>query len=228
MRMKTCLILLLVIFSELAANARQEELRTLRQFSKIVTKEGYDIFLTEGASESVRIVTENIDPEKILTDVSNETLTIGTRKGKYMNTKVQLYITFKRLNSIVSYGSGMIKIAPFKTDKISMELMGSNKVIIPVHAKTIDLNLSGSSDVSLSGGTDRLLINLSGSGKINAFDLDTREGMIKLSGSGEANVNVKERLKIDSSGSGTVNYKGHPQNKEINKTGSGNVEPAKD
>jgi len=228
MRMKTCLILLLVLFSELAANAQQEELRTLRQFSKIVTKEGYDIFLTEGASESVRIVTENIDPGKILTDVNNETLTIGTKKGKYMNTKVQLYITFKRLNSIVSYGSGMIKFAPFKTDKISMELMGSNKVIIPIHAKTIDLNLSGSSDINLSGGTDRLLINLSGSGKINAFDLVTREGIIKLSGSGEANVNVKERLKIDCSGSGAVYYKGHPQNKEINKTGSGNVEPAKD
>lgn len=40
---RTCLILMFVLFSELAANAQQKELHTLRQFSKIITKEGYDV-----------------------------------------------------------------------------------------------------------------------------------------------------------------------------------------
>ena len=131
-------------------------------------------------------------------------------------------------SAIVSYGSGRIEFSPFSTDKISVELKGSNKVNIPIHAKSIDLSLSGSSEIDLSGSTDRLSIDLSGSGKINAFDLVTKEGGIKLSGSGEAYVNVKERLKIDCSGSGLVKYRGHPQNKEINKTGSGTVESIND
>ncbi|QXU43265.1 head GIN domain-containing protein [Pedobacter sp. D749] len=224
MKNKLIIMLTFASFGFINANAQTEDFRKLAHFDKISTKEGYDIFLTQGTTESVKIVTENISPGQIITNVSGGTLMIGTKKGKYPNTSVKIYITFIEINSVISYGGGKIEFSPFKANTLSLKIVGSSAMKVPVEVNKLNIFSSGSGIVELTGKAENADIELSGSGKINALNLALNKCDIKLTGSGTANLNVRANLQVNSSGSGNVYYKGKPATKEINRTGSGNVE----
>ncbi len=86
----------------------------------------------------------------------------------------------------------------------------------------IDLRINGSGDITLEGLADELDLNTSGSGDLRAFGLDTRRADIDIYGSGDAEVFVRDFLRVRISGSGDVLYRGRPS-LDINTSGSGSV-----
>ncbi|MEE8331486.1 MAG: DUF2807 domain-containing protein, partial [Acidimicrobiia bacterium] len=82
-------------------------------------------------------------------------------------------------------------------------------------------NISGSADIELVGAAESLSIVISGSGDIDASDLVTKTGSVRISGSGDILVNATDELDITISGSGKVEYIGSPiVNQTISGTGS--------
>ncbi len=60
-------------------------------------------------------------------------------------------------------------------------------------------------------------------GDIDAYDLSSNDADIRISGSGEIKISVKENLIARISGSGNIYYKGDPKKQDIKVSGSGNV-----
>ena len=80
--------------------------------------------------------------------------------------------------------------------------------------------------MQLAGATGINDIRLSGSAEIMAFNLETQETNLNISGSGKANLNVMQNLNINISGTGEVSYRGQPKvSQRI--TGSGRVNQIK-
>ena len=66
-----------------------------------------------------------------------------------------------------------------------------------------------------------MFIELTGTGDLNAYDLEVRECIVMLSGTGDARVRVVDNLDVESTGTGDVYYKGQPSiDVEITGTGS--------
>ncbi|UCG09227.1 MAG: DUF2807 domain-containing protein [Desulfobacterales bacterium] len=65
--------------------------------------------------------------------------------------------------------------------------------------------------INLSGEADESNAAISGSGKINAFDLETKNVSVTISGSGDCRLNASESLNATISGSGDIYYKGRPK-----------------
>ena len=61
-----------------------------------------------------------------------------------------------------------------------------------------------------------------GSGDVDAFDLQTRNSSVVITGSGNSRVSAADKLQAKITGSGDVLYKGHPQISQ-SITGSGKV-----
>jgi hypothetical protein len=73
-----------------------------------------------------------------------------------------------------------------------------------------------------SGKTDFLDASITGAGDISALDLEAKKVSLKITGSGDCEVNASEALNVKITGSGDVKYKGSPQvSQKI--TGSGKV-----
>lgn len=224
MKVKIHLVIVLTIFSVLSLKAQQQDSRKLSSFNKISTDESFDVFLNKGTAEAIRIVAVNIDPKKINTKIEDGTLRISSEKGNYRNVNVQLYITYKELNAITSTGSSSIEASNVLTaDNLILTNNGSGKMKLAVKNDKLTVKMSGSGAVSLTGTVNDFSSELSGSGRLNAFELIANTGRIGLSGSGVANVNVKNSIKVDCNGSGKVHYKGNPATKTINSSGSGKV-----
>lgn len=101
-------------------------------------------------------------------------------------------------------GSGNIKIAGYKQDKL-------------------DVHISGSGDVNVAGETGAVDLNISGSGDADLAALKARSADVEIDGSGSAKVAPSDAAKIDISGSGEVTLLGHPPKLDTSISGSGSL-----
>jgi hypothetical protein len=140
-------------------------------------------------------------------------------------------------------GSGSLKMDVESSGQVDANVSGSGELTVNGTSKSFEsdvsgsgrvelrMNISGKSDFGISGSgkivaagkTDEVEISISGSGKVLGADLETNRCEVKISGSGSVEINVKEELDSQISGSGSVSYKGNPSKINNNASGSGTV-----
>lgn len=122
-------------------------------------------------------------------------------------------------------GSGSMTIAdtlkqPGST--LALEISGSGDIQGNVAVGSLNGKISGSGSIRVSGSADAQKMTISGSGDVHGFSLFSNRAEVDISGSGNANVRVKDYLKVKISGSGNVNYYGSPT-LDLEVSGSGKV-----
>ena len=70
--------------------------------------------------------------------------------------------------------------------------------------------VSGAGDVNLTGRVEDQVVRLSGFGRYQAFNLESQQASVTISGAGGANVWAMETLDVTISGAGDVKYYGSP------------------
>ena len=125
---------------------------------------------------------------------------------------VTIRISIPELSHASVNGSGdIIGESSFNNlNDLAVKISGSGGIVLDVDAQAIDAGISGSGDIALGGTANSLEMGISGSGDIEAFDLAVNDCEIRVSGSGNCEVNVKDNLDVKVSGSGDVYYKGRP------------------
>lgn len=106
----------------------------------------------------------------------------------------------------------------------SSDISGSGTVVVAlVIVGNADIGISGSGKTEASGSAKKVKTQISGSGRVLAANLETEECNVTMSGSGQVEINVKNSLDANISGSGTVLYKGNPSHVNGHSSGSGHV-----
>lgn len=92
-----------------------------------------------------------------------------------------------------------------------------------VAGPSLEVEVSGAANVELAGQASDVRIRLSGSGTVNAGRLVAETANITLTGTGNIDVNARQRLDVFLAGTGTVSYTGNlVLNTQV--TGTGKVE----
>ena len=135
-----------------------------------------------------------------------------------------IYVGIVNLSAIkVEGASDLYGSDTLKSDVLSISGSGAGDINLLLNCGTIDCAVSGASDVKLAGRASDLNGQVSGSGDLLAQRLWVKRADLKISGAGDAKVNVRESLKGQVSGSGTLYYMGDAQNVEVSVTGSGSM-----
>jgi len=92
-----------------------------------------------------------------------------------------------------------------------------------VIAKTLESSISGSGDMRLSGSADNSTVSVVGSGDYTARNLATVNCAVRVSGSGDAEINASNKVDAAVVGSGDIRYTGAAKNINSRKTGSGDI-----
>lgn len=120
-------------------------------------------------------------------------------------------------------GSGTLELKG-KCNSLESKVSGSGKVVIEATvARLADVNVSGSGKILASGTAKEVKASISGSGEVLAANLEVERCEVKISGSGDVEINVKQALDVSISGSGSVTYKGNPNQVNSHSSGSGRV-----
>ncbi|GAJ00009.1 unnamed protein product, partial [marine sediment metagenome] len=74
-----------------------------------------------------------------------------------------------------------------------------------------------------SGSAKEMKASITGSGKVYASNFVVDKCEVRISGSGDVEINVKSDLDANITGSGSVSYKGNPSHINSHSSGSGHV-----
>ena len=199
--------------------------RTLPSFEEVVLTGKAEVFISQGDESKITIeADDNIIPV-ILTDVSQNSLSISTKKGGYTTKLPLIYkITTPHLSSLKIHGASNIKsLTPLNSKTFTLSIAGSAEADITLYASQFNLNISGSGRCMAQGNAQSQQITIAGSGAFDGRELQGDNGVVKLTGSGDVMIQAQKELNILLTGSGHVTYYGNPKLKK-RLTGSGTID----
>ena len=207
--------------------------RHLSGFNAVDLAGSFDVYITQGSTESVKVEAPDNIIDHIITEVNGGVLKIHNKNDHDFHwgdlfgshKKIVVYVTAKDLNSISVTGSGDIFFRDgIHTNSLKLSVSGSGDMVGRVEVKTLESSIVGSGDMKISGRADNSSVRVGGSGDFSGRSLITINTAVRVSGSGDASVNASGKVEASVSGSGDIRYSGGAKNVSSSKSGSGDIE----
>lgn len=232
------ILCLLVIFGLILGGCAREnvfgsgrvttEQRPVDRFEDLLLEGSLEVHLKQGQLAPVRIEAEDNVLRLVETSVSGTTLRVKLRNN--VNLKrfkpIHVYLQSEKYSKIIFSGSGSLTgngSDTIKSSLFSYEINGSADASLKVVANEVQVRVHGSGNVQLDGTTSDYLSVINGSGNIHAAGLQSASAQVQISGSGEQQIWVTDKLDARISGSGNIRYKGTPGTVNSTVSGSGKI-----
>jgi len=193
---------------------------TVQPFDQLEASGVFNVVLTQGAKESVKIEAEdNLQP---LFEVKNDgsKLMVDMKKDSHFNSKKKMtvYITFKNLKSMDLKMVGNVSSeGNLNFGDLSLANKSVGSVDLALNAQRLDIKNKSVGNLKLSGKANNAVIRSNSVGAIKASDLLVQTMDIDNDGVGSAEVNAVKELKVKDSFLGKVKNAGSATAKRINK-----------
>jgi hypothetical protein len=203
--------------------------RHLSGFHGVGVAGSYDVYITQGSAESVKVEAPDDVIGRIVTEVKDGVLQIYTKKGdngnwNWGNKKIVIYVTAKDITTIGLAGSGNVFFKNgIKTNALSLKISGSGDILGKVDVQSLESSVAGSGDIKVSGRAQNSTVKVVGSGDFTAGDLVTANTKVNVVGSGDARINVTQKLEASVAGSGDIAYTGGAKQVSKSTAGSGDI-----
>ncbi|MGB2184122.1 MAG: GIN domain-containing protein, partial [Flavobacteriaceae bacterium] len=157
---------------------------------------------------------------EVFTNVKNNTLLLSTSNNvKFFENAIertQLIVTTKDISEIYVLGSAKVSSTTSVESKyLSLELIGSGEISLPIESQNVSLDITGSGNVDLKGNCKIIKGKVIGSGILHTSQLKSKKSFIKIVGSRQASVCSSEKLHASINGTADVTYVGEPKEVDI-------------
>jgi hypothetical protein len=191
-------------------NIRAQD-RNVSGYQGLDVSGGFEVHVTQGNNESLRIEADENLLDNVKTEVKNGVLHIYNAENINTKNTMKAYVTLKELNSLdISGGVKVVGMSAFRPKTFKMDLSGASNVKLDLMTDKITAGMSGASQIALTGRADQLILNMSGASKVDAENFESNKVKVKASGASTVKVFAKEVLDINASGASHVRYKGSP------------------
>jgi hypothetical protein len=205
--------------------------RHLSGFNGINVAGPFDVFITQGSTESVKVEAPSDVINKIITEVNGGVLKVYSKHDTFnwgnwwgSHKKIAIYVVAKDLNAVSITGSGDVSFKDgITTNSLKLRISGSGDMTGRIQVKTLESSISGSGDMRLTGRADNSTVSLVGSGDYTARNLTTVSTAIRLTGSGDAYIYASDKIDAALHGSGDIHCSGNPKNISKSTSGSGDI-----
>lgn len=201
--------------------------RSISSFSKLSVHGVFNLYLSQGDKESLRIEADEQTMDEIITRNDGEELIIELEEGfeLFDREQINIYLTITDLDSFEFEGVGNIKtesVLRLKDLDLKGEGVGNTKLELEADRINAEFNLVG--NVSLSGKVETMNLKNNGLGNVDASDLKAQFMTLNSNGIGNVEVHCEKEISITANGIGKVTYSGDPEVKNLNRSGIGKVE----
>ncbi len=136
--------------------------------------------------------------------MSNGRLEIYTDQSYSSDGRIKVTVTSPEVGDISASGSNDIDADGLTGDKLMISLNGSNHV-------------------EMTGNVSTMTVEMSGSNHLSAQRLIADNASVRVSGSGNADVDVRQQIVADISGSGSIAVYGNPKQRNTQVNGAGTI-----
>lgn len=185
----------------------EEEVRNVPAFNQLDISGTFNVFLSQGETESVTIEADSNIIPVIQTEVNDGRLSVKIENGVKISKskKSSVYITINDIN------------------KLDFRGVGNLKCLTDLNLSIVDISNSGVGNMELTGSAQVCSIHNSGVGNLKASDFVVQKLTVSNVGVGNVEIHAVEELSMSNSGVGNVSYWGTASIKEINSSGVGKI-----
>lgn len=196
------------------------EARPSASFRRLVLEGAAEVQIAQGAVAGITVIADDNLIPYVETRLAGDELRIAEKDSRgrpvsLLPTQgIRVVVTTPEVPAALDLsGSGSITFAGgsgASGGALALHLSGSGSMVVQAALSGVDVELSGSGDVRLEGSASRAVVAVSGSGDVDAFAFPVASARVDISGSGSAQVAVRDSLEASVSGSGMVIYRGSP------------------
>jgi len=205
-------------------NVMTESRKLETSFHSIKATEGLDVYLTQGASESVKVQADENLHDIILTEVKEGVLHIHTKENIARSSAQKVIVEFDNLEKITSTsGSDVYSTNTIKTDKLVLRSTSGSDMELQIEANSVICEATSGSDIRLTGTTNTFSAETSSGSDIKAGKLKAKICDAKATSGSDITLYSSEQLTAKASSGGDITYYGNPDKVSKNDSPSGNV-----
>lgn len=206
-------------------NVVTEDRHINEDFNQVRGSSGLDVYLTQGNENQVQVEADDNLLQFIETYVEDGKLIVSTSDNIGRATAKKVHITFKSLNVVeASSGADVIGNSVIKSESLALKSSSGAELELEVVAKDLMAKTSSGSEMKLSGKAASLIADASSGSELNAKGVLVLNCNAEASSGAEITVNVSQKLEVNASSGGEVNYYGNPAAVNKNKSRSGSVQ----
>lgn len=184
----------------------------LASFERISLGVSANVYLKKGDNQSITVKGQQNIIDNLRPDIEDKTWRIRFDRPVRRSQRLEIYITLPHLSGVRVSGSGNVQSEDaWEATQFYTGISGSGNLQLSVQAEELTSKVSGSGNMLLGGSAKEFYVQISGSGNIKASEVAAEKCQVKISGSGDAKVDVSEQLEVRISGSGDVSYSGRPR-----------------
>lgn len=144
-----------------------------------------------------------------------------------VNPTMKIYISMKQIQELQINGGGkIISENSIASPNLQLAVNGNGNMDLDIKGEQVKLEVTGSGNLKVKGYATAMNAFIGGTGNILAFDCPVETAKIKVSGSGNCDVNVAQLIDALVYGSGTVRHKGNTKTAQKKVFGLGTVDRA--
>ncbi len=235
----TSCVVLLVSLTAFAQTTKKT--LELGEFKSIYNNSNYTVYLKQTNKQEVNVEAESDIYALTSIVVENGVLMINVDRkpdnpnksvwAKIDNIKLnpvmKVYVSVKNINELQVNGLGkIISENSLSAPALNLSVSGSGSMDLDLKGDYLKAEVSGSGKIMLKGYATSIDALVSGSGSIQAFNCTLDNAKVKVSGSGDCEVNVANSIEALVLGSGNIKHKGNTKTTTKKIYGSGTVERA--
>ncbi len=203
-------------------------------FTGITVTDGIDLFLSQGAEESVAIsVSDEKFRDRFKTEVVDGVLklyydTKGIDLGIHINRKLKAYVSFKTLEKLHASGGATVKgSGSFTVTGLEMKFTSGSHFEGDINAKELTVEQNSGSGITISGKAEKIKVDGSSGADFKGYDLVTDYCDAKASSGAGVHITINKELTAKANSGGGIRYKGTALIKDVNVNSGGVVKRAK-
>src|SRR5918993_1124677 len=207
----------------------QEISKPLGSFCKIVVSPRVNLILEKGDHEGIRLVYNNVTPDKINIEVNNRTLRIylddakvtdrlevisthpTQKRSVYHDATITAYVTYRDIEHLEVRGNQEITCnSPILAERFTLKAYGENDITLAsVKADYMRTSLYGGNDLRIvTGKAEFQKYKLFGENKIDTKGLKSYSAVANSFGESRLKLATQDNLKVNAFGESDIEYFG--------------------
>lgn len=217
-----------VAMGTLSLKAQDTKNVAVSNFSEVSVSAGIQLLITQGTSESAKIVANSDVIDEVEVTKSGNEVKVGWKSNwgfnnSHKNRTAKVYISYKKLNSISASSGSSIKTENLlKTDRLSASVSSGATIDANINTSDLQIDISSGATAKFAGKTANLKLGASSGASVNTNDLTAEYATAEASSGASVNINVTKALETRASSGGSIRYKGDASLKN-NSSRSGSV-----
>lgn len=224
---KTLLLILAFLVLAVQLSIAQEITRDLKSFRKIIVSPKINLILEKGDKENIRLVYDNVSPDKINIEVQGHTLRVYLddakvtertlrindfeRKSIYHDVNITAYVTYRELEHLEIRGNQELTCnGPIRAERFTLKAYGENEIqLASVKTDYMRTSLYGENDLRIKGGkAEYQKYKLFGENKIDTQDLKSYSATTNTYGESRIKLSTQDQLRVNAFGESQISYTG--------------------